>query len=93
MTPQAKGFEYRKSCEELAIELQKFFLEQTGCEPLVSFNRKDRYVKYMDPSGHVEPLYVDGTTWQDIWHNLRSVRKSIQFAVELREMEENYDRA
>lgn len=84
MTPQTKGFEYRKRCEKLAVRIQKFLHEQTGCEPLVSFNHEDRSVKYMDPSGVTPSLYIDGKTWNDLYINLYTVQEVIEFATGLK---------
>ena len=89
MTPQAKGFEYRKRCVKLALEVQELFLEQTGCKPLLSFNCESRYVKYMDPSGMVPSICVDGKTWNDLYINLHTAKEVVEFAMALKERNGN----
>ena len=91
MTPQAMGFEYRKRCEERAAMLQRFFREQTDCEPLMEFKRELKSVTYTDPSGIASPLVVDGTTWKDFYVNLCTVQEAIGFAVMLRPAEDDWE--
>jgi len=92
VTPQAAGFEYRKRCEERAVHLQRFFYEMTDVEPLISFSKEHRYVKYTDPSGVASPLFIDGKTWKDMYINLCEVEEAIGFMTVLRaaaELEED----
>lgn len=82
------GFEYRKRCEERAADLQMFFLENNDCEPLMTFSRDFKYVKYTDPAGIAPPLTIDGSTWRDLYVNLCTVQEVIEFATLLRPRED-----
>lgn len=64
----------------------------TDVEPLISFNKEFKYVKYMDSSGIASPLVIDGKTWKDLYINLCEVEEAIEFMTVLRaaaELEED----